>query len=229
MLDGKGHVVMPDYVQVYYKRAVHECGRMQPEHLRQHSERREVHPGFRHGEWPRRAASRGFRVRKRDHGEPGQRRTNCRAGQKLEMRIQSLKCWNGQLDSADHRSHFATMISDASTNWVKKCPSSHPYLVPQFTISSFYTIGSGDDVGTLVAFLGLDVSEPAEGLDHALRLLRSMGRLVERHVGRQLRWQIAQLFRRGSRQRQATQGSGAAEVRLVESTRLVPIAARAAP
>jgi hypothetical protein len=147
MLDGKGHVVMPDYVQVYYKRGPDNAGECS----------QNICVGIPNGV----KFVQGFDMASGSRGpQPGDfvcgsaimpnlanARANCRAGQKLEMRIQSLKCWNGALDSADHRSHFSPMVSDASTGWVKKCPKSHPYLVPQFTISSFYTIGSGDDVG----------------------------------------------------------------------------------
>jgi hypothetical protein len=62
------------------------------------------------------------------------------------MSISSLKCWNGRLDSADHRSHFAVEDRNESTGWVSKCPSTHPYVLPKFTITSFYTIRDGDDL-----------------------------------------------------------------------------------
>jgi hypothetical protein len=37
-------------------------------------------------------------------------------------------------------------VSNASTGWVPKCPTSHQYVVPQFTIGSFYRIRSGDNL-----------------------------------------------------------------------------------
>ena len=140
MLDGKGHVVMPDYVSVYYKR----------EPLYSSACTDNICVGIPNGL----KYIQGFDMA---NGSPGPRpgnflcgstvmpnlanaRANCNVGQKIAMRIQSLECWNGQLDSPDHRSHFANMGAT-------KCPSTHPYLVPQFTIAAFYTIGSGDDVG----------------------------------------------------------------------------------
>ena len=147
MLDGKGHVVMPDYVQVYYKRGPTNAGECAQNKCVSIPNGVKFIQGFDMASGSRGPQPGDFVCGSTIMPNLANARSNCRAGQKLEMRIQSLKCWNGQLDSADHRSHFSTMISDASTNWVKKCPTSHPYLVPQFTISSFYTIGSGDDVG----------------------------------------------------------------------------------
>jgi len=147
MLDGKGHVVQPDYVQVYYKREpdnADECSEnictTIPNGVKfiQGFDMANADPGPNPG---------SFRCGSAVMPNLAQARSKCAVGSKLEMSIQSLKCWNGALDSADHRSHFSPMVSNASTGWVKKCPSTHPYLVPQFTISSFYTIGSGDDVG----------------------------------------------------------------------------------
>jgi hypothetical protein len=146
MLDGRGHVVMPDYVQVYYKRepanstacTQNRCTTI-PNGVRfiQGFNMANANPGPQPG---------SFRCGGTVFKNLSQAKASCRAGVKLEMSVQSLKCWNGQLDSADHRSHFAPQVINASTGWVKKCPSSHPYLTPQFTISSFYTVGSGDDL-----------------------------------------------------------------------------------
>jgi hypothetical protein len=147
MLDGKGHVVRPDYVSVYYKRGPDNAGECADNICVSIPNGVKFIQGFDMATGSPSPQPGDFVCGSNVMRTLAQARTNCRAGQKLEMRIQSLKCWNGQLDSADHRSHFAPMISDASTGWKKKCPSSHRYLPPQFTISAFYTIGSGDDVG----------------------------------------------------------------------------------
>jgi hypothetical protein len=149
MLDGKGHVVQPDYVSVYYKREPLNSPACAPG--------ANICVGIPNGV----KFIQGFDMASGSRGpQPGdfvcggiimpnlaQARTNCKVGQQLEMRIQSLKCWNGALDSPDHRSHFAPMVNNATTNWTNRCPSSHPYLTPQFTIGVFYKIAAGDDVG----------------------------------------------------------------------------------
>ena len=76
-----------------------------------------------------------------------------RRGDRLNYPIRMKAYWDGIADALgvnDRRFlpvyHFAEPVSNASTGWVKKCPSTHPYLIPQFTIGAFYSIGSGDDV-----------------------------------------------------------------------------------
>lgn len=112
----------------------------------------------------------------------------CVVGGYLEMSIQSLKCWNGQLDSADHRSHLAPTL----TNQPNHCPSSHPYLIPQFTQSAFYLLKTGDDLDLFSVssdamypnlpkgstahfdyFEGWDVSVKVEWTDNCIRLYRN--------------------------------------------------------
>lgn len=76
--------------------------------------------------------------------------TTCPVGSQLEMTMSSPVCWNGQTDSADHSSHLVGMRRDATTNWVSKCPTDHPYYLAQFTISAFFTIKPGDNPGNWV-------------------------------------------------------------------------------
>lgn len=48
-------------------------------------------------------------------------------------------CWNGrELDTADHRSHMAY---PAYGTWgYQKCPVTHPYVIPHFTMGTWYTV-----------------------------------------------------------------------------------------
>ena len=61
----------------------------------------------------------------------------CPVGAKLGARLTAPSCWNGrELDSADHRSHMAY---PSYGDWgYEKCPATHPYVVPTFTIAAFY-------------------------------------------------------------------------------------------
>jgi hypothetical protein len=148
LFDGKGYVVKPDYVQVYYKRipddaaacyknGVKICAGI-PNGLRfisgfnMRAATQSVQPG-----WFKCGSSLYY-----SNKEAMSLLTNatCPAGSKLEITVASLKCWNGQLDSSDHMAHLSGMAAGSV------CPSTHPYLLPQFTISAFYTVRSGDDV-----------------------------------------------------------------------------------
>ncbi|WP_235913001.1 DUF1996 domain-containing protein [Croceibacterium salegens] len=72
----------------------------------------------------------------------------CATGQHLVILQSTPECWNGsQLDSDDHRSHLAYPIKDASTGWKKRCPATHPYLIPKLTYQRVFTIRA-DDVKT---------------------------------------------------------------------------------
>jgi hypothetical protein len=155
VFDGKGNVVQPDYIQVYYKREPLNSPACDPNSPTRAGICIGIPNGVRFIQGFHMAAG-------KDSASPGiitcsgkAWRTNaglpvnntvCPIGTKLELTVHSLSCWNGHLDSADHVSHFAPMIRNESTGWVNKCPSTHPYIPPKFTISAFYSIKEGDDV-----------------------------------------------------------------------------------
>ena len=58
------------------------------------------------------------------------------SGNYTVVRVKSLPCWNGQLDSADHRSHMSGMNGGV-------CPSDHPIKVPQINFFQRYPVGVG--------------------------------------------------------------------------------------
>jgi hypothetical protein len=158
MLDGKGNVVLPDYVQVYYKREPLDSPACDPNSPTRAGICIGIPNGVRFISGFKMAAGipgtqiGWFRCgsgpvwKSNTVGLSQANNTTCAVGSKLEAAIASPKCWNGHLDSTDHMSHFTPTIRDESTGWVAKCPSTHPYLVPQFTIAAFYTIKSGDDL-----------------------------------------------------------------------------------
>jgi hypothetical protein len=67
---------------------------------------------------------------------------NCPQGTQLKAEIEFGQCWNGQLDSADHKSH----IVRASFGTVE-CPSTHPYGLPEITYNIHWYIGTANTVG----------------------------------------------------------------------------------
>lgn len=147
MFDGKGNVVQPDYVQVYYKQVPAgsaECQSMGkcvgiPNGLRfifgydMINNRKSTYPGHYHCE----GAGSTTKVTQ----SITEQRGLCAVGAKLVALVDTPKCWDGKnLDVADHRSHLSDMVSG-------KCPATHPYLIPQFTLGAHYTVAAGDDVG----------------------------------------------------------------------------------
>jgi hypothetical protein len=64
---------------------------------------------------------------------------NCPAGAQLGAVIKAPDCWDGKnLDSADHRSHVSY---GSYGDWgYYKCPSTHPYVIPAFTLGAWYTV-----------------------------------------------------------------------------------------
>lgn len=63
---------------------------------------------------------------------------NCPAGAQVGALIEAPDCWDGKnLDSANHRDHVAYA---SYGNWgYLKCPSTHPYVIPAFTLGAWYT------------------------------------------------------------------------------------------
>jgi hypothetical protein len=71
-------------------------------------------------------------------------RANPTGAQHFLARIEAPNCWDGKnLDSASHRSHVAYATYG---DWgYPRCPTTHPYVIPTFTMQIQYTIGAGDD------------------------------------------------------------------------------------
>jgi hypothetical protein len=158
MLDGKGNVVVPDRVSVYYKRrpatdpycttAGESCVGL-PRGLRYifgWDQGRSSEPQ------PENSAKFNFKCIADDrpvtpaHPNMVEPTKVCGPGQQLSATISTPLCWDGvNLDSPDHRSHMADMQRNASTNYESKCPVTHPYILPQFTLSAIYSIELGDE------------------------------------------------------------------------------------
>lgn len=149
MLNGKGQVVRPDYLQVYYKsRPKTDPIVSDPNHPQYQGQAVDLPRGLRYifgynmlamtgpadpnamwfncdgpgavpGHYPTIAA------------------TNCpSAGARLGATVYAPSCWDGvNLDSPDHRSHMAYA---SYTPGYLKCPATHPFVIPQFTLGAWY-------------------------------------------------------------------------------------------
>jgi hypothetical protein len=63
-------------------------------------------------------------------------------GNKVGAVIEAPSCWNGKnLDSPNHRDHVA--YPSYGTWGYKKCPATHPYVMPAFTLGAWYPVASG--------------------------------------------------------------------------------------
>lgn len=157
MLDGKGNVVRPDHVAIYYKRrpksdpfctsAAKGCVGI-PRGLRFIFGWDQSRPDQ---EQPENASKFNFKCVQGDHPvtesfpDMVEVAKVCGAGQRLMAVIATPQCWDGvNLDSPNHRSHLADMQRGASTNWQNRCPDTHPWIIPQFTMGVSYSIVVGD-------------------------------------------------------------------------------------
>lgn len=69
--------------------------------------------------------------------------TVCVAGSKVSGQVQFPWCWDGRLDSANHRAH---VIFPPGHDQV--CPATHPRVLPRFTFTVEWPVLAGDDVST---------------------------------------------------------------------------------
>jgi hypothetical protein len=159
MLDGKGHVVRPDYVTIYYKRLARpeDCARMAargcaalPRGLRiifgydMVAHRATEHAAYFNCDGP--GAQSGH------YDTITEAAAHCPAGARLGAVIVAPDCWDGQrLDSANHRDHMAR--PGYGSNGVHRCPSTHPYAVPTFTMGAWYSV---DQAGAADWYLSSD-------------------------------------------------------------------------
>ncbi|UZK67720.1 DUF1996 domain-containing protein [Sphingomonas sp. M1-B02] len=148
MLNGKGSVVRPDFVTIYYKRLPANDPNCKRQGIACVGLPRGLRFIFGYDMLSDTAPTGSFVYT--CVGENGQKALNpnspdistaikgCPPDYQLEVRGQAPDCWNGiDLDSQNHRDHVAY---GSYGDWgYLKCPSTHPYIIPAFTIASFYT------------------------------------------------------------------------------------------
>lgn len=151
MLDGRGNVVVLDYVSVYYKR--------EPENdpaCRTTADRCVAMPAgmrFVFGyDMVTGKPSTGAMFYKcvDNRNEYGVFRdltsvaAVCKPGMWISVTIASPTCWNEkQLDSKNHRDHVA--YADFGDTGVLRCPATHRAKLPQFSLQAFYRIEATDN------------------------------------------------------------------------------------
>lgn len=166
MLDGAGNVVKPDLIQNYYKREPTTDVRCTsrgnicvpfPNGLRfifgydMKSGRGGILDEGTNFYWMNR-----FECWKDGTGDPavqGHWRTidavvkaGCPAGAKLVIAFVGPNCWDGKnLDSPDHRSHLSWATRHEGEGY--QCPTSHPYLIPNYSGHIDYTTDANFTAG----------------------------------------------------------------------------------
>ena len=144
MMNGRGKAIRPDYVSIYYKRrpaSDPECMRMAEKGCR------ELPRGLRYifGYNMNSGQGGGFyyncdgpTATAGHYPDIVAAAKACPTGNRLGVVISAPECWDGKtLDASDHRSHMA-YTSYGSWGY-PKCPSTHPYVVPTFTLGAWYS------------------------------------------------------------------------------------------
>lgn len=151
MLNGKGGVVRPDYVSIYYKRRPDtdpECQRMGKACVALPKGLRFVFGYDMINGSPKTGAGyyncQGPTATSGHYADIVTAAKNCPVGNQLGAVINAPNCWDGRnLDSTDHRSHVAY---PSYGDWgYEKCPATHPYVIPGFTMGVWYTVDSDLD------------------------------------------------------------------------------------
>ncbi|MHA6723769.1 DUF1996 domain-containing protein [Sphingomonas sp. RS2018] len=156
MMNGRGQVVRPDWISIYYKRVpktAKECGPIGdlcaelPRGLRyifgydmqRMGERQPENLIFHWKCITPQNTERGGQELRFD-------RLNCPAGNSLMVTLSSPECWDGKhLDSNSHRSHIIHQQRSQATGGTY-CPFTHRILLPQFTIGAIYTVMPGERI-----------------------------------------------------------------------------------
>lgn len=157
LLNGKGQVVRPDYVAVYYKRrpttdpVVSDSSNpryqgkavMLPNGLRFIFGRDMLSLNDASTGAPAFLCDGPVQYTPKTWKNLEEVQAGCPVGNRIIVRIEAPDCWDGKrLDSPDHRSHIA-YGSYGSWGYLK-CPSTHPYVIPTFTMSVAYTQAAGE-------------------------------------------------------------------------------------
>lgn len=157
MIRGGNAVVTPDYLTVYYKRYPKDAPECQlvargclplPQGLRYIFGFDMLRIGKSQGEVERHLHWRCVGPDNRLRGAMASdfSELQCVPGDLLIATLAAPDCWNGTaLDSADHRAHLAYPYYDG-TRALPRCPSSHPYLIPQFTLGATWRLQPGDNL-----------------------------------------------------------------------------------
>ncbi|MEP3224700.1 MAG: DUF1996 domain-containing protein [Parasphingorhabdus sp.] len=149
MMNGRGQVVKPHHFGVYYKRLPASSAgcKAQGEGVKQTCVAipRGLRFIFGHDMLNKsgKKTGNGYFNCKGPTAKPGKypdivtAAKNCPPGNQLGALINAPNCWDGRnLDSEDHRKHVSYRVR--GSDGIARCPKSHPYHIPTFTLSAWY-------------------------------------------------------------------------------------------
>lgn len=157
LLNGKGQVVRPDYVSIYYKRRpASDPVVSDPSHPHYQGKATSLPHGLRFifgrdmlnlADAPTGSLQFGcdgpvpYTPQNWKNFEEVQ--AGCPVGNRIGVRMEAPDCWDGKnLDSGDHRSHISY---GSYGDWgYYKCPTTHPYVIPAFTLGVWYSQAAGE-------------------------------------------------------------------------------------
>ena len=173
MMDGKGNVVRPDYVSIYYKQRPPTDPKVSnPAAFGYQGKAVQLPNGIRFifgydptGKNSIRTGGMWFNCKNVKYSTLAAALAVCGPGDQVGAIINAPECWDGKnLDAPDHRSHVAYGYYHPSTGQFT-CPlATHPYVIPTFTLGAWYTIAAGDD-DSLWEFAS-DPMEPTQPAGH---------------------------------------------------------------
>ncbi len=157
LLNGKGQVVRPDYVSIYYKRRPSSDPVVSdPNHPQYQGKATSLPNGLRFifgrdilnlADAPTGqlhfACDGPVSFTPKDWKNFEEAQAGCPVGNRIGVQMTAPDCWDGKnLDSSDHRSHVS-YGSYGSWGYLK-CPATHPYVIPAFTMGVWYTQAAGE-------------------------------------------------------------------------------------
>jgi Domain of unknown function (DUF1996) len=156
MLNGEGQVIRPDYIAIYYKRvpkSSKECGIDGALCLALPRGLRYIfgYDMLRLGKPQRQNEIFHWKCVTPDNRTLGPLaarfdQLECPPGNTLMVTLASPDCWDGRnLDSKGHRTHVVHQRLNSGSGR-RTCPSSHPYLIPQFTLGAAFSVMPGESI-----------------------------------------------------------------------------------
>ncbi|MEH3105498.1 MAG: DUF1996 domain-containing protein [Sphingomonas phyllosphaerae] len=156
MLNGKGMVVRPDYVSIYYKHfpaGSADCASVAAKGCTSLPRGLRMIFGY-DMQFGTPATGSGYfncdgpTARSGHYATITEAAKNCPAGNRLGAIINAPQCWDGKrLDSPNHRDHvgYAIWRNLPDGRSAYSCDPAHPYAIPGFTMGAWYSIESGED------------------------------------------------------------------------------------
>jgi hypothetical protein len=159
MMDGRGNVVRPDHIQIYYKRRPKTDPKCSLNSGDPAAEGNcvDLPNGLKFvfgydmvtNKSPTGAAyfnCKGTGSSAGHYASIAEAVGKCVTGGQIGAVIRAPNCWDGKnLDSPNHRDHVAYHVRDPNTG-INACPTTHPFVIPAFTLQAWYSIASGDDL-----------------------------------------------------------------------------------